>query len=242
MRQVMELQQRDLESLLKLQELDLKIAEINKQSTNIPQLKKECISSLKTDKEAYQQIKAAIHASELKCKNIAIDTEKVRETKTKILIQSGETKDNATYTRLIQEATNCDEKIDDLEIQSLMEMDVTAELREKQKKAAELLKALLAKVEQDINDLDKRKENFLASLPAIEKERSELSNSLDIDDLHYYERVFQSKGGNRQIIVEVTHDDSCGFCHIKLSTKDLSGSQKHHTLASCGECGAFLYK
>ena len=121
-------------------------------------------------------------------------------------------------------------------------LTVTAELREKQKKAAEQLKALLAKVEQDIHDLDKRKENFLASLPAIEKERAELSKTLDIDDLHHYDRVFKSKGGNRQVIVEVTHDDSCGFCHIKLSTKDLSGSQKHHTLASCGECGAFLYK
>jgi len=238
----MELQQRDLESLLKLQELDLKIAEINKQSANIPQLKKECLTSLKVDKEAYQEIKSEIHASELKCKNIGIETDKVRGTKTKILIQSGETKDNATYTRLVEEASNCDKKIDELEIQSLMEMDVTAELREKQKKAAEQLKALLAKVEQDIHDLDKRKENFLASLPAIEKERAELSKTLDIDDLHHYDRVFKSKGGNRQVIVEVTHDDSCGFCHIKLSTKDLSGSQKHHTLASCGECGAFLYK
>lgn len=238
----MELQQDDLESLLTIQELDLKIAEIKKQSLSIPELKKQCIATLKADKEAYELTKAEIHASELTCKNIAIETDKVRDHKTKILIQSGDTKDNATYTKLIDEAANCDAKIDDLDEKNLIEMENTSALKEKLKASAEQLKAVLAKVEQDINDLDQRKKNFDAMLPSIEKEREDAGKAIDIDVLHYYERMFKSKGSNRQIIVEVTHDDSCGFCHIKLSQKDLAGAKSLSKLSSCGECGAFLYK
>ena len=77
-------------------------------------------------------------------------------------------------------------------------------------------------------------------MPETEKKRAELAKDIDPETLHHYERVFKSKGSLREVIVQITHDDSCGFCHIKLSSKDMSSTA--HGLGECLECGAMLYK
>ena len=228
-----------LNTLLEIQSLDIRKAEIEKMSETIPQQKKDIIAGLKKDKQAYEELNSEIKAADKICKDISFETEKIRTQKQKIIDQAGSTKDNATYTKLIEESKNYDSQIDALDEKFLLQLDAVEEIKVKRSELAEKLKALLAKIEQDLKDLDQRHTNLKATLPETESKRAELAKNIDIDLLHHYERVLKSKGSLREVIVPITHDDSCGFCHIKLSSKDMSSAI--HGLGECLECGAMLY-
>lgn len=229
-----------LNTLLEIQDLDLRKSEIEKQSASIPEQKKAIISTLKKDKSAYEDLNAQLKEAEKACKDLNHEIDKLKQQKAKIMIQSGETKDNATYTKLVKEAETYDARVDDMESSFLESLDKVEEIKKQKKVLADQLKSMLGKIEQDIKDLDLRHKNLLASLPETEAARAKLAKTVDEETLIHYERVFKSKGGLRAVIVPITHDDSCGFCHLKLSTKDISSAAKG--LGECLECGAFLHK
>ena len=226
-------------TLLEIQSIDLRKAQIKKQIQSIPLQKKEAIAGLKSDKAAYEELNAQIKELDKENRRISDETEKMRQHKVKILTQSGETKDNATYTKLIEESKNCDAKIDDLDGQFIEKLDQVQVLKDQKKVLAEKLKALLARIEQDLKDLDTRKDNLEKTLPASDQKRVELAKNIDPELLARYERVFHSKGEERAVVVAVTEDDSCGFCHLKLSNKDIASST--NKLGKCTDCGVFLY-
>jgi uncharacterized protein len=229
-----------LNTLLEIQDLDLRKSEIEKQSSSIPEQKKAIISNLKKDKQAYETLNAEQKEAEKTCKDLTHETEKLRAQKAKIMIQSGETKDNSTYTKLVKEAETYDGRIDEMESSFLESLDKVEDIKKQKKVIAEQLKSMVAKIEQDIKDLDLRHKNLLTSLPETEAAREQLAKTVDEETLIHYERVFKSKGGLRAVIVPITHDDSCGFCHLKLSAKDIASAAKG--LGECLECGAFLHK
>ncbi|WDE98276.1 hypothetical protein PQO03_20890 [Lentisphaera profundi] len=229
-----------LNTLLEIQDLDLRKSEIDKQSTSIPAQKKDIISSLKKDKQIYEAFNEQQKEAEKACKELTYETDKLRQQKAKIMIQSGDTKDNSTYTKLVKEADSYDSRIDDMESTFLEHLDKVADIKSKKKVIAEQLKTMIGKIEQDIKDLDRRHKNLVESLPDTIAKRKELAQTVDEETLIDYERIFKSKGSFRAVIVPITHDTSCGFCHIKLSKKDTSSAAKG--LGKCLECGAFLYK
>ncbi|EDM28980.1 hypothetical protein LNTAR_14227 [Lentisphaera araneosa HTCC2155] len=229
-----------LNTLLEIQDLDLRKSEIEKQSASIPEQKKAIVATLKKDKLAYEALNTQQKEAEKLCKDLTHDTDKLRQQKAKIMIQSGETKDNSTYTKLIKEAESYDARVDDMESQFLEQLDKVEDIKKQKKDIAGQLKSMISKIEQDIKDLDLRHKNLVATLPETEAKRNELAKLVDEETLIHYDKVFQSKGGLRAVIVPITHDDSCGFCHLKLSAKDIASAAKG--LGECLECGAFLHK
>ena len=122
-----------LNTLLEIQDLDLRKSEIEKQSTSIPAQKKEIISALKKDKQAYEAFNEQQKEAEKACKELTYETDKLRQQKAKIMIQSGDTKDNATYTKLVKEADSYDSRIDDMDSTFLEHLDKVEDINKQLK-------------------------------------------------------------------------------------------------------------
>ncbi|HJX24998.1 MAG TPA: C4-type zinc ribbon domain-containing protein, partial [Chthoniobacterales bacterium] len=156
----------------------------------------------------------------------------------KLRTQQYETRKNDEFAAMgneIQRYENEIKKIEDDELELMMQADkVKAELVEEEKKAG----ATKESISRQLVDLDEKSKTLEARLQELIKERAELATKIEEDLLDRFDRLFESKGD--AAIVALEHN-VCTGCHMKVTTATVMHAKAGKEIVSCEQCGRILY-
>jgi len=93
-------------------------------------------------------------------------------------------------------------------------------------------------MESRLTDLGAREAGLKNELAALQANRGELADAVEMDVRSKYERLFKQKGSN---VVVGIHHGVCGGCHMQLSRSTVVGCQADQEIVICINCGRILF-
>lgn len=229
--------QKDIELLLKMQEIDYYIGELERSKDYIPDiietLKKEIDDCYNASKNYSERLTEA----KLEQKNIEMEVSATKEALEKYQKQMLTIKTNKEYDALVKEIDESKETIASGEDKILMLMgeieELTAKVEEYLTKCDDLKKTNTSQLETlqvQIDSVeDKRK--------IKEDERKNIQVRIAKNIMIVYERIRRGRGGMAVVSVKKR---ACGACFKKLEPQLVQEIQKGDRLITCDSCGRIL--
>jgi len=229
-----------MENLIKLQQLDLSILNMQKKLDSIP----EEINKLKGEKEEIlaktNEIKDKLKKKIYQQKEYEMDIQSYKEKINKIDKDLINVKTNQEYKELLKMKAQYEKDIIDTEDKILELMEEVEALEEEKKK-------LEKKLEEEVKDIDKKIEEKEREIEETEKVLKELSQqkeefkkNIDPNLLKRYELIKNRVSDG--IVIASVDDNICTGCYMIIPPKLLNELIKNKDkLHQCPNCGRFLY-
>jgi uncharacterized protein len=228
-----------LESLLVLQDRDVKLRRTLKELELLPLEEKAIADKLKFQMSEFEALKLRTNQIESERKSLDNEVLTKKTNISKYKTQQFETRNNEQFQALNTEIDRAERDIVSLE-------DKELELMEKY----EIAQKAVAAESIRVKDFEKAAQNRQSDLAAkkialqeskkqLEIETADLSAQIDPVELGKYRRLLQSKGDIA--IVPVEHGTNCGGCHMKLTQQTILNAKSGNRAAACEDCGRLLY-
>ncbi len=228
----------DLERLIELQQVDLRLQELTLQLELFPQRRAETEQELTRARQTLDAARQR-HSESLKArKKLELDVKQVEEKISKHKSQIYELKSNEAYRALQEEIRTEEEERGKLEDQEL-EVMLAAEELEKEVKSAE---AELARVEQQVKaalrDFDEEQAACEKEAAELGGQREGLSSQVAEDTLTMYDRIARGHGG---IALAEARDEVCQVCRIHIRPQNFVEVKRGDQIHFCDSCHRILY-
>jgi uncharacterized protein len=228
----------ELEQLLVLQDRQQKIKQIQTEIETVPLQRKSLEAQLATSAAGVEALKQKARQVEMGRKKLELDVGTRTETISRLKTQQYQTRKNDEFQAIgheIERYENEIRKIEDEELELMVEADkVKADLAAEAKKAA-TVKELISR---QLMDLEEKSKVLQSRSEELRKERAELADKIDEDVLGRFERLFNSKGDAAVVAVE---HGVCMGCHMKVTTATAARVKAGKEIVSCENCGRILY-
>ena len=228
----------ELEQLLIIQDRQQKIRQIQTEIKTLPQQRANLEAQLAASVAGVEALKQKGRQVEVDRKNLELDVGTRSNSIAKLRTQQYETRKNDEFQAMgheIERYENEIKKIEDQELELMMQADkVKAELVEEEKKA----RVTKESISRQLVDLDEKSKTLESRLQELTNERAELAAKIDEDLLDRFERLFESKGD--AAIVALEHN-VCTGCHMKVTTATIMHAKAGKEIVNCEQCGRILY-
>ncbi|MFH1824731.1 MAG: C4-type zinc ribbon domain-containing protein [Candidatus Firestonebacteria bacterium] len=229
----------ELELLLKLQEMDTRIDELEGKKTEIPQILDEQKLNIKDKQDKEIIIKKENEELQKSKKMIELELGSKNSEMIKLQSQLYSVKTNKEYSAVQQEMAYLKENVSKIEEDIISKMlnedevkkkvnvlqDEIKEEEDKLRKIEEKCNKEIQEIDQQMNELKLHKEEIVKKI-----ETNELLNT--------YNNIRQNLGGVG--IVKVVNN-SCNGCFINLRAQVIIEIKKYESLIFCENCGRILY-
>jgi hypothetical protein len=228
----------ELEQLLVLQDRQQKIKQIQTEVETVPLQKKSLEAQLAASVAGVEVLKQKARRVEMDRKKLELDVGTRTESISRLKTQQYQTRKNDEFQAIgheIERYENEIRKIEDEELELMMEADkLKADLGVEEKKAATVKESIA----RQTADLDAKSKTLESRLEELSKERAEIAGKIDEDLLGRFERLFKSKGD--AVVVPLEHE-VCTGCHMKVTTQTAHRAKAGKEIVSCENCGRILY-
>ena len=228
----------NIRQLLILQDRDMKFSRLEDELESLDPERQSAKRDSLNRQQVYEEAKQHLVKLEVRRKDLDNDVEAKKTQINKYAQQQLETRKNEEYTALGREIDHAKEiisKIEDEELELLVEIDAYKPKIEEAKGIAEEAKAHEVAT---LADFDEREKNIEKELEALEDERDALIEKLDSKLVRHYERLLETKSG--KVVVGVDHG-ICSGCHMKLQAQTLVDAKSGRDMVTCTNCGRLLY-
>jgi len=229
----------ELEELLVLQDRQQKIKQIQTEIETVPLRRKSLEAQLAASVAGVETLKQKARQVEMDRKKLELDVGTRAETIARLKTQQYQTRKNDEFQAIgheIERYQNEISKIEDDELELMVEADkIKADLAEDEKKAA-VVKESIAR---QTADLDEKSKALESRLEGLTKERANLAAKIDEDLLGRFERLFKSKGDAAVVAIE---HGVCTGCHMKVTTATAAQARVGKEIVNCENCGRILYE
>ena len=223
--------------LLALQDLDLKIRNLNLRIDTIPSEKKrldslvkDAVSDVEVAKDGLRRIERAIKENEG-------EIEKLNEASRKLLTQSAMVKKNNEYQAMMADIEAKKNAVSDIETKILELLD-QAESAQQGIAAAEKELAVTQKsVKAEMADLVEVKQELEEDIGEKLKLRKAYESKIDTQTLSVYHRLLEGGKGEP---VAMINQGVCSFCRLKVPPQTINNAKKG-VLTLCDNCSHILY-
>jgi hypothetical protein len=223
--------------LLALQDLDLKIRNLNLRIDTIPSEKKrldslvkDAVSDVEVAKDGLRRIERAIKENEG-------EIEKLNEASRKLLTQSAMVKKNNEYQAMMADIEAKKNAVSDIETKILELLD-QAESAQQGIAAAEKELAVTQKsVKAEMVDLVELKQELEEDIGEKLKLRKAYESKIDTQTLSVYHRLLEGGKGEP---VAMINQGVCSFCRLKVPPQTINNAKKG-VLTLCDNCSHILY-
>lgn len=223
--------------LLALQDLDLKIRNLNLRIDTIPSEKKrldslvkDAVSDVEVAKDGLRRIERAIKENEG-------EIEKLNEASRKLLTQSAMVKKNNEYQAMMADIEAKKNAVSDIETKILELLD-QAESAQQGIAAAEKELAVTQKsVKAEMTDLVELKQELEEDIGEKLKLRKAYESKIDTQTLSVYHRLLEGGKGEP---VAMINQGVCSFCRLKVPPQTINNAKKG-VLTLCDNCSHILY-
>src|SRR3989338_8284676 len=219
----------DLEHLIDLQQVDLRLQELTRQLESFPQRRAEAEQELKHAREKIETARTRHTESLKQRKTLELDVQQVEERVSKHKSQMYEVKSNEAY-RALQEEVAAEKQKAKLEDQEL-EIMLAAEELEKLIKTAEAERAQVEqRVKASLRQLEETQAGCEKEVAALKAQRDTLRGQTDEEALTVYDRIARAHGG---IDLAEARDEVCLVCRIHIRPQTFAevrrGDQLHYS-------------
>lgn len=230
--------QEDLKILLKVQEKDVRIRDLETEKTEKPAFIERLKSDFESKQKNLESLKEQIKRLDVEKKNLELDIESKNATVLKYKGQTATVKTNAEYKALEAEIKNLEEetrKVEDKVLELMM--------------GAEEVKKSIAVEEQFLNtekdkvlmEEQKVKDQLVKNdreLEALRAEKDALVSNVNEYVLEKYKLIFENK--DDLAIVPAEHG-TCGGCSMKLTSQLVNELKRSQEVITCENCARILY-
>lgn len=229
--------QHDLEMLLKLQNIDYDLEELDRSREYLPDM----INNLKKE---IQEVSATLKESEealtqrsLERKKLELDIEEINSELAKLQKQMRDIKTNREYDALVTEIANRKTRISESEEELLKILSETDELQDKIKEYKEKLSQVDKNNRVQLESLSKEMDSIGTKIKQKQDERKNIAVRINKSMLATYERVKKVKGGAAVVPVKKR---ACSGCYKSLPPQKIQEIKKGESLITCDSCGRIL--
>lgn len=228
----------DFDQLLKLQDCDRRLLDVQRHQRDIPLRKAAIEQRLGSHKKALHDAEENLKKHMLKVKELEGEIEAQKQKSSKHRQQQMTVKSNDDYRLLDREIATTQKSIRGLEDKELVVMEEMEQLSSMVRtRRAELAKEE-AEVRQEIAQLDATLKEFGEQAQVLQAERKTLVGAVEAPILRRYERILAHVGSSAIVGVE---GGACEGCHMRLPPQLVHDSRKNDSLTCCSYCGRILY-
>jgi predicted nucleic acid-binding Zn-ribbon protein len=231
-----------IESLLILQDRDLKRRNLEAQMKAIPAEVATVENKIAAEKAAIENARAELKSLEVKKKSLETEIGSAEQKLAQYRTQQLSIKKNDEYQAMGQQIAAIQGQIGEIEGQELEIMYSIDEAKKRFAAAEAELKANISGHEARIRSLRERDQALRAELGEAEKTFQDARGKVEMPRLRQYDRVATR---NMPAVVAI-HAGKCGGCHLKVSSDVESASRAKsadpiEALPTCDQCGRIVY-
>lgn len=230
---------KDLELLISLQQIDLKIYELEEAKSKIPEEIEDLRSVLKGVEEEVNHVNSEIEELKKSRKkkegDVGVENENLKKTKLKLT----DVKTNKEYAAVLTEISTVEEKIGRAEDEILEIMEATEEKNSEHKEKCEKLKLEEARFNKEKEVKEKEMQRLQQLLDEELGKRKEIEVSVNKKVLSEYERIREMRGGVAVIPVKKY---VCQGCYMSMPPQIFNDIKTNNNITYCSHCSRMLYR
>lgn len=228
----------NIEKLLAVQDVDLRIADIERELKDIPQRKDEELTRLEEHKQALDAATETLKAKEAEIHQLELEVDAAKAKIGKLRQQQLDLKTNKEFRAIEQEVATLERTIRGFEDDELVLMETLESLRGDVSVRQKALAEEEAAVASDVKALDHRAGELEGEIAGLREERD--AAAAEIDDAIWLERYDAIRPSRGTGIVKL-EGGICSGCHMKLPPSAVHDVHKSDTITTCDYCGRLLY-
>jgi predicted nucleic acid-binding Zn-ribbon protein len=228
----------DLKQLIRLQAVDLAVAELRGKTEAFPEKSKALDVQLRAAQDGVEQAKRAIQANEARRKELESRIADIESKTSKYKEQLMSVRTNEEYRAMTKEIEYGQEAISKEEDGILVLMEESESLESNLRAAQERLSEDEQSVQAERARLEELNKQDTIALEAYLEERAVLEEKIDVDILFQYERVRKARGG---IGLAPASNEACEICNVRMRPQIFQEVRKNSEIIACDSCGRILY-
>ena len=228
----------DLRNLIALQDLELKIASLQKQASDIPNIIQNLENELQRVKLEYEARVA--HAEELSNlrRKLEGDVDLLRSKLSRLRDQLMAVKTNKEYTAMLHEIQMAEDHIRTEEDKILDVMEET-EGKEKDLKTAEQeVLRRSAELQESIRKTNESMPLLESELGKLNEEKALMESQIGAELLARYRRIAEARKG---VALAEAKDELCSACHVRIRPQIYAEVLRTENIHYCDSCSRILF-
>jgi predicted nucleic acid-binding Zn-ribbon protein len=227
----------DLKSVIELQQLDLKIAELAAQIEALPGQIQTLQAQLDDFIQHHEERKKRLAANQKERKDQEGEIKIIQERISKHKDQLYQVKTNEQYRAMLKEIEGEEANIRKIEDQVLEKMIEAEEIQKLVAEAAARLEGEKARVAGEIKHLEGERQDDVRERDGLQARRQEIAGGLSEEVLSLYERV---RGARGRAVAEV-REGLCMACNVLLRPQVYNEVRTNEAVQTCENCGRIMY-
>ena len=227
-----------IDNLLAVHDLDLRILGIKRELKDIPARKKDEEARLEAHRKSVAAAESELKAGQASAKESELEIDGLKEKIVKLRQQQFEIKTNEEFRAIEKEVAAIETKIRGVEDKELEIMEKIEGLKGGVAENQESLKREQESLANDLKVFDQRAAELEKELEAVKSERNAAAAKVDPEWLSVYNRVLHRKD---DALVPL-NDGVCGGCHLKLAPSISHAVVRQTGPVICDFCGRLLYQ
>ena len=228
----------DLKLVIRLQEIDNRLADLNREIAALPVHIAEIEKKLVSHERKLEADRAALAGNQKERKKCDVDIQTQDQKISRLKDQTLEAKSNEQYRAFQNEIEFCQKEIRKCEDRILELMAESEPLDRNVKAAEEALKAEKAQVEAEKQQARERTAVDQKVKAELQKERAEIAAGIAPPIYQRYTRIAKMRRG---IGVAEAADGRCTGCNMAMRLQFFQDLRKGEEILSCESCGRILY-
>jgi predicted nucleic acid-binding Zn-ribbon protein len=228
----------DLENVIRLQQIDDRLADLAREITALPKHIAEIEKKLLAHERKLEADRAALSANQKERKRCEGDIQTQEQKISKLKDQMLLAKTNEQYRAFQNEIDFCGKEIRKLEDRILELMGESEPLEKNVRVAESALKAEKAQVEAEKQQARSRTAADENASRELQQERARIASQVAPPTLQLYERI---RKGRKGIGVAEAVDGRCSACQIALRLQFFQDLKRGQQIMTCESCQRILY-
>lgn len=228
----------ELEKLIALQELDIKIREIEKDIANIPNQQADIESQFNAFAAEYLDKKTRLETTKREQRQAELDLKELEERLEKYKRDLMRVRNEREYSTVLREIDVTKKAISALETQTLEKLELIEQLEQEIAALTPEIEIKRREFDAQIAQCASRLQQLQAELAAWRQQRQELVNEIPADLLARYDRLSQLRDG---LALAEVRDGSCTACFMTIRPQAYADVRKGDQILACDNCSRILY-
>lgn len=228
----------ELQGLIQLQQIDLRIMELKEKAARIPDEIQELDQRLEEIRQNSQQARQQIEDEGKALRQFEGNVETLKERLSKFKTQLMDVKTNKEYQAMLHEIQETESRIsefEDLILEKLLLMD---DLDERAGQTQEALEKREAEILKERREMEEFGHRFEAEIEELSGSRQQLAATLRPDLVELYTRISTARNG---VALAEVKNQSCQSCHVRLRPQLFAELKTNHQILTCESCNRILY-
>ena len=225
-------------NLVALQDVELKIASLQKQISDVPVKIQSLQAELDRLKQEHDREVARSQELAKQRRTLEGGVDMLRTKLSKLKDQQSAVKTNKEYTAILHEIQMAEEQIRGEEDKILDIMEENESLEKALKAAEKGLKALCDTLQQDIRNQEKSVPELDAEIAKMHQTRQGVEAGIERELLGTYRKI---AGARKGIALAEAREELCTACHIRIRPQVYADLLQTENIFTCDSCSRILF-